>query len=126
MIEILKNMQRISLQNRSFQIFRNTMEQSVQNINDNDLSSSSILYTSSYPPNEFPTSSIIDDDLTPSSVTTTIYDKEQQLATISTDEEDDNHLVEQSSSPTHTISSSNGHDTVRFLLKIKSKTIFFD
>jgi len=97
--------------------FRNNVEQSIQTINDNDISSSSSsqLYTSSYPPNEFPTSSIIDDDLTPTSVATTIYDKDQQLATISTDEEDENHLVEQSNSPTHTISSSNEHDTVRFL-----------
>lgn len=98
-------------------MFRNNVEQLLQPTNDNDtsLSSSSILYTSSYPPNEFPTTSIIDDDLTPTPVTPTIYAEDQQLATISTDEEDDNHLVEQSNSPTHTISSSNGHDTVRFL-----------
>jgi hypothetical protein len=86
--------------------------------------SSSLLYASSYPPNEFPTSSIIDDDLTPTSIVTTIYNKEQQLATISTDEEDENHLVEQSNSPTHTISSSNGHDTVCFFIQ-NTKTLYF-
>jgi hypothetical protein len=89
------------------------------------LSSSSLLYTSSYPPDEFPTSSIIDDDLTSTSVVTTLYDKEKQLATNSTDEEDENHLAEQSNSPTHTISSSNGHDAVCFSYRIKSKYFSF-
>jgi len=98
-----------------FLFYRNNLEQSIQNPNDNDtsLSSSSLLFTSSYPPNEFQTSSIIDDELTPSSVGTLVYTPEQPLTTISTDDEnDDNHLVEQSDSPTHTLSSSNGHDNV--------------
>ncbi|CAF4132350.1 unnamed protein product, partial [Rotaria sp. Silwood2] len=87
----------------------NNLEQSLQNKDDTD--ASSVLYTSSYPPNNFPAASIIDDDLTPTSVVSTNHDKEQQLETISTDEEDGNVCVEQSNSPTHTISSSNGHDT---------------
>ena len=100
--------------NLNSKIFSITIDQSLHNISDND--TSSLLYTSAYPPNEFPTSSIIDDDLTPTSVATTIHIQEQQLSTISTDEDDDNHLVEQPSSPTHTISSSNGHDTVSFYI----------
>ncbi|CAF5071025.1 unnamed protein product, partial [Rotaria magnacalcarata] len=87
----------------------NNVEQSSFDKNDND--SSSLLYTSSYPPNNFSTASIIDDDLTSTSVITTVHDKEQPLETVSTDEEDANAHVEQSNSPTHTISSSNGHDT---------------
>ena len=87
---------------------------------DNETSlSSSLLYTSSYPPDEFPTSSIIVDDLNSTSVVNTIYDKEKQLSTNSTDEEDENHLADQSNSPTHTVSSLNGHDAVRFSYRIK-------
>ncbi|CAF0804971.1 unnamed protein product [Adineta ricciae] len=82
-------------------------EQSLRDTHDND--SSSLLFTSAYPPNEFSTSSIIDDEITPTA--TSNYNKEQQQqATVSTDEDDDNPLLEQSNSPTHTISS-NGHDT---------------
>ncbi len=95
-------------------IFRSTVEQSLHDINDNERSS--LLYTSAYPPNEFPTTSIIDDDLTPTPVETISHDKEQQLAAVSTDDEDENHLIEQPSSPTHTISSSNGHDTVSYFI----------
>jgi hypothetical protein len=100
-------------------IFRNTIDQSLHNINDNE--TSSLLYTSAYPPNEFSTSSITDDDLTPTSVATNVHAKEQHLSTISTDEEDDTHLVEQPNSPTHTVSSSNGHDTVSLFIKIQMK-----
>ncbi|CAF3668166.1 unnamed protein product [Adineta steineri] len=97
------------MNNRENNTSENNIEQSLHDINDND--SSSLLYTSSYPPNEFLTSSLTDDDLTPTPVVTTDHDKEQHLATVSTDEEDENLLVEQSNSPTHTLSSSNGHDT---------------
>lgn len=73
---------------------------------------SSQLFTSTYPPNEFSTTSIIDDDLTPRLVVETMHTTEPQLEPISTDEEDTNQFTEKSNSPTHTISSSNGHDTV--------------
>ncbi|CAF1010191.1 unnamed protein product [Adineta ricciae] len=87
-------------------------EQSVRDTHDND--SSSLLFTSAYPPNEFSTSSIIDDDVTPTANNN--YNKEQQQqTTVSTDEDDDNPLLEQSNSPTHTISS-NGHDTASHTL----------
>ncbi|CAF5195182.1 unnamed protein product, partial [Rotaria sp. Silwood1] len=46
----------------------------------------------------------------PTPVETTNHDKEPHLEPISTDEEDSNACVEQSNSPTHTISSSIGHD----------------
>ncbi|CAF3368190.1 unnamed protein product [Rotaria sp. Silwood1] len=95
-----------------FHIFKsltNNSEQTLQNKDDTDVSP--LLYTSSYPPNNFLTTSIIDDDLTPTPVETTNHDKEPHLEPISTDEEDSNACVEQSNSPTHTISSSNGHDT---------------
>ncbi|CAF1929041.1 unnamed protein product [Rotaria magnacalcarata] len=97
------------INNRDNDTTENNVEQSSFDKNDND--SSSLLYTSSYPPNNFSTASIIDDDLTSTSVITTVHDKEQPLETVSTDEEDANAHVEQSNSPTHTISSSNGHDT---------------
>ena len=54
--------------------------------------------------------------MTPTATNT--YNKEQQQqrqATVSTDEDDDNPLLEQSNSPTHTISS-NGHDTASHTL----------
>lgn len=89
--------------------FSSVPEQSLHDANTS--ASSSLLYTSAYPPNEFSTSSITDDDLTPTPAATVQY-AQQQLATVSTDEEDDSPLIEQSNSPTHTISS-NGHDTVR-------------
>ena len=80
-----------------------------------------MLYASSYPPNEFPTSSIIEDELTPTPIASTLFDQQHPSATISTDEEDENHSVEQPNSPTHT-TSSNGHDTVRsFLLRRRRK-----
>lgn len=69
------------------------------------------MYTSSYPPNEFPTSSIIEDELSATPIASNMFDQQHPSATISTDEEDENHSVEQSNSPTHT-TSSNGHDTV--------------
>ncbi|CAF3050742.1 unnamed protein product [Rotaria socialis] len=97
------------INNRDNDTTESNGEQSSFDKNDND--SSSLLYTSSYPPNNFSTASIIDDDLTSTSVITTVHDKEQPLETVSTDEEDTNAFVEQSNSPTHTISSSNGHDT---------------
>ncbi|CAF3751892.1 unnamed protein product [Rotaria sordida] len=97
------------INNRENNTTENNLEQSLQN--KDDTNALSLLYTSSYPPNNFSTSSIIDDDLTPTSVSTTNHDKEQQLETISTDEEDVNPYVEQSNSPTHTASSSNGNDT---------------
>jgi hypothetical protein len=99
-------------------IFSNALDQSSHDINDN--SSSSLLYTSAYPPNEFSTSSMTDDDLTPTPAATTSYPKQQQqqLSAVSIDEDDDNPLIEQSNSPTHTISS-NGHDTVSLYLSFQ-------
>ncbi|UJR27494.1 hypothetical protein I4U23_008778 [Adineta vaga] len=97
-----------SWMNNRQNITSDNVEQSLRDMNDND--SSSLLYTSAYPPNEFSTSSIIDDNRTPTATTHDDKEHQQQQATISTDEEDDNILLEQSNSPTHTISS-NGHDT---------------
>lgn len=72
------------------------------NFDDQDLSSC--------PPAEFPTTSIIEEEITPTSI---FHDHETQSATVSTDEEGESLAAGQPSSPTHTVSSSNGHETVR-------------
>ena len=63
---------------------------------------------------------MIDEELTPTSVTTikttVASDQEHEPAAVSTDEDEENLAVEQPNSPTHTVSSSNGHDTVRCFL----------
>jgi len=98
---------------------RNVIDSWMNNGESNAIESSQIddQDLSSCPPAEFPTTSIIDDEMTPTSVISTtnqtsIFDEhENPSATISTDEEGESLAAEQSHSPSHTVSSSNGHET---------------
>lgn len=123
--------------NRSIDEFssdqRNVIDSWMNNGESNAIESSQIddQDLSSCPPAEFPTTSIIDDEMTPTSVISTTHptsmfdEHENPSATISTDEDGESLAAEQPNSPSHTVSSSNGHETVRFLFLLLSNFRFF-